>query len=90
MTTGRNGSWSGDPAQVFYVYDLSAGANTVLALSNFAASERIPLFSFSLDGANCSAPAANTGWGIGDDGMLRLMTSAARSGFAVFEFPEKQ
>ena len=47
-------------------------------------------FSFSLDGANCSAPAANTGWGIGDDGMLRLMTSAARSGFAVFEFPEKQ
>ena len=90
MTTGRNGSWSGDPVQVFYVYDLSAGANTVLALSNFAASERIPLFSFSLDGANCSAPAANTGWGIGDDGMLRLMTSAARSGFAVFEFPEKQ
>lgn len=90
MTTGRYGSWSGDPAQTFYIYNISEGANTVLALSNLSTGEIQPAFSFSLDGANCSAPAANTGWGIGDDGNLRLMGGAARAGFALFEFPEKQ
>lgn len=90
LTTGRNGSWSGDPTQVFQVYNISNGANTVIALSNFAAGDRLPVFTYSLDGANCSAPAANSGWGIGPDGNLRMMASAAKSGFVVFEFPEKQ
>lgn len=90
LTTGRYGAWTGDPAQVFQVYNISDGVNTVIALSNFAAGDRLPVFTYSLDGANCSAPAANTGWGIGEDGMLRFMSSAVKSGFAVFEFPEKQ
>lgn len=90
MTSGRNGSWSGDPVQVFYVYNISEGANTVLALSNLATSGALPIFTYSLEGANCSAPAANTGWGIGDDGNLRLMGAATKAGFAIFEFPEKQ
>lgn len=90
LTTGRYGSWTGDPKQVFQVYNISDGANTVIALSNFAAGDRLPIFTYSLDGANCSAPAANTGWGIGEDGMLRIMSAAVKSGFVVFEFPEKQ
>lgn len=88
-TTGRQGTWSGDAVQTFYVYDLSAGATTALALTNFEQGAKTPLFTFSLGGKGCSAPAASTGAGT-VDGVLRMFTAAPRSGFAVFEFPEKK
>lgn len=90
MTSGKAAFIGSTEPQTLYVYDLSAGANTALALSNFAASERKPLFTYSLDGPNCSAPSANTGWGVSDEGSLLLMGAATKSGFAVIEFPEKQ
>ena len=90
MTTGRRTAWSKDPVQVFYVYNISEGANTMIAMSNFAASEKVPVFTYSLDGNGASAPSANTGWGISPEGNLLLMTSATKTGFAIIEFPEKQ
>lgn len=90
MTSGKAAFLGNAEPQTLYVYDISDGANTALALSNFAAGERKPLFTYSLDGPNCSAPAANTGWGVGADGSLLLMGAAVKSGFAVIEFPEKQ
>lgn len=88
-TSGRQGTWSGDKVSTFYVYDLSLGANTVLAMTTFEKGEKQPIFSFELGGSGSSAPAANTGWGI-VDGKLRLFSAATKAGFAVFEFPEKE
>ena len=90
MTSGKAAFLGNTEPQTLYVYDISNGASTALALSNFAAGDRKPLFTYSLEGPNCSAPAANTGWGVGGDGSLLLMGAATKSGFAVFEFPEKQ
>ncbi len=91
MTTGRQASWSGDKVSTFYVYDISDGANVLLALANFAAlEERVPVFTYELGGTGNGACSANTGWGVTADGNLTMMTSATVAGFAIFEFPEKQ
>ena len=91
MTTGRQASWSGDKVSTFYVYDISDGANVMIALNNFASlDERVPIFSYELGGTGNGACSANTGWGITDEGNLAMMTSATVAGFAIFEFPEKQ
>ena len=93
-TTGRWGSWSGDAEQTFYVYDLSDGATTALAMMNLIADGAPqPLFTYVIGGSNPasfgSAPSASTGWGV-VDGMLRVMASAPKAGFAIFEFPERE
>lgn len=91
MTTGRQAAWSGDKVSTFYVYNISEGSNTLIALNNFASlEERIPVFSYELGGTGNNASAANTGYGVSEDGNLLLMASAADAGFAIFEFSEKQ
>ena len=90
MTTGR-AKWAADPVSAFYVYNISEGSNTMLALKNFdELEERIPVFSYELAGTGGSAHSANTGFGISDEGNLLLMSSATVTGFSIFEFPEKQ
>lgn len=93
-TSGRWGAWSKDAAQTFYIYDLTDGATTALAMMNLVADGvPQPLFTFTIGGDSpatyCSAPSGCTGWGIGN-GMLRIMTAAPRAGFAIFEFPERE
>lgn len=92
MTTGRRASWSGDPISKFLVYNISDGSNTLIALKNFdELEERVPVFSYELGGTYSNgACAANTGYGVSEDGKLLLMTSATPAGFTIFEFPEKQ
>ena len=80
--------------RVFYIYDLSNGATTALAMMNLIADGAPqPLFTFTIGGDSpatyCSAPSANTGWGI-VNGKLCVMASATRAGFAIFEFPERE
>ena len=93
-TSARWGSWSKDEPQALYIYDLSDGATTALAMMNLIANGAPqPLFNFVIGGDSPasfgSAPSASTGWGIGD-GMLRIMTAAPKAGFAIFEFPERE
>ena len=93
-TSGRWGSWSGDAEQTLYIYDLSDGATTALAMMNLIADGAPqPLFTFVIGGSNPasfgSAPSASTGWGVGN-GMLRVMAAAPKAGFAIFEFPERE
>ena len=91
MTTGRRPSWSKDPDNEFLVYDISDGSNTLIALGNFAnREEHIPVYSYKLGGTGASACAANTGWGVDENGNLLVMTAAIKAGFAICEFPEKQ
>lgn len=91
MTTGRRASWSKDPVSTFYVYNISDGSNTLIALNNFASlAERVPVFTYELAGTGNGACAANTGWGVSDEGNLLMMSSATVAGFSIFEFPEKQ
>ncbi|MCC8188525.1 MAG: DUF4623 domain-containing protein [Bacteroides sp.] len=84
MTTARA---AGKPVQTVYLYDLSAGANTVQALTQFEEGDRIPLFSYELNGAPASAFSANTGWGVVHEN-LRIFGAAVRAGFIVVEFPK--
>lgn len=86
MTSGR--AAASDPAQTLYVYDISSGANTVQALTAFEEGDKLPVFSYSLDGTVASAYAANTGWGIVND-KLRLLGAATKAGFVVAEFSKK-
>lgn len=86
MTTGR--AAASDPVQTLYVYDISAGANTVQALTAFEEGDKMPVYSYTLDGTSASAYAANTGWGIVND-KLRLMGAATKAGFMVAEFSKK-
>lgn len=93
-TSARWGSWSKDEPQALYIYDLSDGATTALAMMNLIADGvPQPLFNFVIGGDSPasfgSAPSASTGWGIGG-GMLRIMTAAPKAGFAIFEFPERE
>ncbi|MBP5689118.1 MAG: DUF4623 domain-containing protein [Muribaculaceae bacterium] len=94
-TSGRWGSWSGDAEQTFYIYDLSEGATTALAIMNLVDGDEPPqpLFTYVIGGANPasfgSAPSASTGWGV-VNGMLRVMSAAPKAGFAIFEFPERE
>lgn len=94
-TSGRWGSWSGDDPQTFYIYDLSDGATTALAIMNLINGDEAPqpLFTYVIGGDTPasfgSAPSASTGWGIGN-GMLRVMAAAPKAGFAIFEFPERE
>lgn len=93
-TSGRWTSWFKDDPQEFYIYDLSDGATTALAMMNLIADGAPqPLFSFIIGGESpatyCSAPSANTGWGV-VDGKLCVMAAATRAGFAIFEFPERE
>ena len=91
MTTGQQAAWSKDPSAALYVYDISDGSNTLIALNNFAAlEERVPLFTYDLAGIGNNACGANTGWGVSEEGNLLLMSSAVGAGFSIFEFPEKQ
>ena len=93
--SGRWGAWSGDNPQSLYIYNLSDGATTALAIMNLVGGEEAPepLFTFTIGGdspaTNCSAPSGSTGWGIGD-GKLRVLTAAPRAGFAIIEFPERE
>lgn len=86
MTSGR--AAASDPVQTLYVYDISAGANTVQALTAFEKGDKMPVYSYTLDGSSASAYAANTGWGIVND-KLRLMGAATKAGFMVAEFSKK-
>lgn len=94
-TSGRWGAWSGDNPQSLYIYNLSDGATTALAIMNLVGGEEAPepLYTFTIGGdspaTNCSAPSGSTGWGIGD-GKLRVLTAAPRAGFAIIEFPERE
>ena len=94
-TSARWGAWSKDDPQAFYVYDLSNGATTALAMMNLVDCDGMaqPLFTFTIGGDSPasygSAPSASTGWGV-VNGMLRLMTAAPKAGFAIFEFPERE
>ena len=91
MTTGQQAAWSKDASAAFYVYDISDGSNTLIALNNFASlAERTPVFTYDLNGIGNNACGANTGYGVSEDGKLLLMSSAVGGGFAIFEFPEKQ
>lgn len=85
-TTGRPSAATA--VSTFYVYDISAGFNTALALQEFEKGTKKPLFTFTLDGAHTSAFAANTGWGI-VNGKLYTFAASTKSGFTLFEFPEK-
>lgn len=86
MTSGR--AAASDPVQTLYVYDISAGANTVQALTAFEQGDKVPVYSYTLDGTAASAYAANTGWGIVND-KLRLLGAATKAGFVVTEFSKK-
>ncbi len=86
MTTGRA---AGKPVQTVYLYDLSAGANTVQALTQFEEGEKRPLFSYELGGASSTAFAANSGWGVVNEN-LRIFGAAVRAGFVVVEFPKNR
>jgi len=94
-TSGRWGAWSKDDPQTLYIYDLSEGATTALAMMNLASGDEAPqpLFTFTIGGDNPasygSAPSASTGWGV-VNGMLRIMSAAPKAGFAIFEFPERE
>lgn len=94
-TSGRWGAWSKDDPQALYIYDLSDGATTALAMMNLVSGDEPPqpLFNFVIGGDNPasygSAPSASTGWGV-VNGMLRVMTAAPKAGFAIFEFPERE
>ncbi|MBR5030793.1 MAG: DUF4623 domain-containing protein [Muribaculaceae bacterium] len=93
-TSGRWGAWSKDDPQTLYIYDLSDGATTALAIMNLIADGvPQPLFTFTIGGDNpasySSAPSASTGWGV-VNGMLRVMASGTKAGFAIFEFPERE
>lgn len=94
-TSGRWGAWSGDDPQALYIYDLSEGATTALAIMNLVSGDEPPqpLFTYVIGGdtpsSYGSAPSASTGWGIVNS-MLRIMTAAPKAGFAIFEFPEKE
>ena len=91
MTTGQQAAWSKDPSAMLYVYNISDGSNTLIALNNFAnLEERVPVFTYDLAGTGNNACAANTGWGVSEEGNLLLMSSAVGAGFSIFEFPEKQ
>lgn len=91
LTTGRQAAWAKEDPNTFMVYDISDGANTLLALANFVAQEDPqPLFTYSFDGAGNNACWAGTGWGVGADGKLRLMSAAVCNGFALFEVPERE
>ena len=90
MTTGR-AKWAADPVSALYVYNISEGSNTMLALKNFdELEERVPVFTYELAGTGGSAHSASTGYGVSEEGNLLLMSSATVTGFAIIEFPEKQ
>ena len=82
--------WNYRKPQTFRVYDISAGLNTSLAFSNFNQGEHPILFQNSLDAANAPAWSAQTGAGIGPDGLRRVMACSTRSGFIMAEVPKKR
>lgn len=91
MITASTFSWAQAMTQRLFVYNLSSGANTVLAFSDFNNSDRTPVFTYDLKGAKCSAFSANTGAGVSPDGTtLRIMACGPKAGFIMVEVPMKQ
>jgi predicted GH43/DUF377 family glycosyl hydrolase len=92
MTTAAR---RGSDQCVFYVYDITKGDNIVDALKTFEASNKKPLFKYSLQGPTNAAPISHTGWYVrkdseGNDQALILYTSGVEAGFAVIEVPRKK
>jgi len=88
LTTNCYG-WNNSAVQTLRVYDISAGLNTSLAFTNFNEGSHPVLWSYSLNGGNCSAFSANTGAAVGPDGKLRIMAAAPRAGFILVEVGKK-
>lgn len=83
--------WGSEKSQTLKVFDLSTGMNSVMAFTEFANSDRTPLFMYDMNNpTKCSAYSANTGAGIGPDGELRLMAASPRAGFILVEVPKKR
>lgn len=89
MVTCNGWGWSYSKAQTIRVYDLSQGVDAQMAITNFNQTDRNPVYTFELVGANCSAWSANTGAAIDDEGNLLIMGAAPRGGFAVIRVPKK-
>lgn len=90
MITCSAWGWMYRYAQTIRVYDLSQGGDTQLAITNFNTTNRMPVYSFEIGGANCSAYSASSGASIDDDGNLVLMGAAPRGGFAIIRVPRKR
>lgn len=89
LVTCNGWGWNYSKAQTIRVYDLSQGLDTQMAITNFNQTDRNPIYSFELVGANCSAWSANTGAAIDADGNLVIMGAAPRGGFALIRVPKK-
>lgn len=90
MITTSSWGWHYKNAQTLRVYDLSDGGSTSIAITNFNQTARIPVFSYELPGANCSAFSAATGWAQAEDGSLLIMGAAPRGGFVVVKAEKKR
>lgn len=91
MTTAAR---RGSDAVVLYVYDITKGDDIAEALDIFAASEKKPLYKYSLLGPTNSAPSTQTGWYVkkdaeGKDESLVLYAASNNAGFVLIEFPKK-
>lgn len=90
LITCNSYGWHYKNAQTLRVYDLSQGLNASLAFTNFNQTDHSVLWSYSLNGSNCSAFSANTGAAVGSDGHLRIMGAAPRSGFVMAEITKRR
>lgn len=82
--------WMYRKAQTIRVYDLSQGGDAQMGITNFNATDRTPIYTYELGGANCAAYTANTGAAIDSEGNLVIMGAAPRGGFAVIKVPRKR
>ena len=82
--------WMYRKAQTIRVYDISQGGDAQMGITNFNATDRTPIYTFELGGANCAAYTANTGAAIDSEGNLVIMGAAPRGGFAVIKVPRKR
>ena len=78
-----------DPDTEILIYNISDGANTIMALRNFeSAEDKTPIFRHSLAGKNLAAYPADCAWAVRDD-MLYIFGAYCDAGFALAEFEKK-
>lgn len=90
LVTCNAWGWMYSKSQTIRVYDLSQGGDTQLAITNFNTTDRNPIYTFELVGANCSAYSASTGAAIDSEGYLAIMGAAPKGGFAIIRIPRKR
>ena len=80
------------PDAVMRIYNITAGANVVDALTAFEQGDKKPVYEFSISAATNTAPGTQSGFYVvkdaaGKDQKLMVYGATTDAGFAIVEFP---